>query len=125
MASPTDTRGSQIDGVKIAFAVGLLGIGVVGFYIYSDESLLYRVLGLVALAALAAGVLYTTGPGQRTWRFAQDARVELRKVVWPTRTEATQTTLIVLAVVVLVGVFLWLLDTLLQWAFGAITGIGS
>lgn len=125
MASPTDTRNSQLDPIKIAFAVGLVAVGVVGFYLYSDESLLYRVLALVALAAMAAGVMYTTDVGQRTWRFAQDARVELRKVVWPTRTEATQTTLIVIAVVILIGVFLWLLDTLFQWAFGAITGIGS
>jgi preprotein translocase subunit SecE len=125
MASPTDTRGSQMDTLKIVFAIGLLGIGVVGFYMYSDESLLYRVLGLVALAGIAVGVIYTTAPGQRTWRFAQDARVELRKVVWPTRTEATQTTLIVIAVVILIGIFLWILDTIFQWAFGAITGIGS
>lgn len=125
MASPTDTRSSQFDSFKIAFAVALVGAGVVGFYMYPDESLLYRVLALVALAALAAGVMYTTAVGQRTWRFAQDARVELRKVVWPTRTEATQTTLIVIAVVILVGIFLWLLDTFFQWAFGAITGIGS
>lgn len=114
-----------MDALKIAFALGLVGIGVVGFYIYADESLLYRVLGLVALAGMAAGVMYTTALGQRTWNFAQDARVELRKVVWPTRTEATQTTLIVIAVVILVGIFLWLLDTIFQWAFGLITGIGS
>ena len=125
MASPSDTRGSQLDTLKILFALGLVGIGVVGFYMYADESLLFRVLGLVGLAAIAAGVMYTTALGQRTWNFAQDARVELRKVVWPTRTEATQTTLIVIAVVILVGILLWLLDTIFQWAFGAITGIGS
>ncbi len=125
MASPSDTRGSQLDTLKILFALGLIGIGVVGFYIYSDESLLYRVIGLVVLAIMAASVMYTTAIGQRTWNFALEARVELRKVVWPTRTEATQTTLIVIAVVILVGILLWLLDTLFQWVFGAITGIGS
>ena len=114
-----------MDTLKIVFALGLVGIGLFGFYTYSDESLLYRVLGLVALAGMAIGVMYTTAPGQRTWHFARDARTELRKVVWPTRTEATQTTLIVIAVVILIGIFLWLLDTLFQWAFGAITGIGS
>lgn len=114
-----------MDTLKIVFALGLLGVGVVGFYMYPEQSLLYRVLGLVALAAIAVGVLYTTAVGQRTWQFAQDSRVELRKVVWPSRTEAIQTTLIVLAVVVLIGIFLWLLDTVLQWAFGMITGIGS
>lgn len=114
-----------MDTPKIVFAIGLVGIGLAGFYMYSDESLLYRVLGLVALVSIAAGVMYTTAQGQRTWHFARDARTELRKVVWPTRTEATQTTLIVIAVVILIGIFLWLLDTLFQWAFGAITGIGS
>jgi preprotein translocase subunit SecE len=46
-------------------------------------------------------------------------------VVWPTRVETMQTTLIVLLIVLLVGIFLWLLDMLLQWGFGAITGVGG
>lgn len=124
MAAPTDSR-SPLDTLKLAFAIGLLLVGVAGFYVYSDESLLYRVLGLVALAAVSVAVIYQTAVGRRTWSFALDSRTELRKVVWPTRTEAVQTTLIVLAVVILIGIFLWLLDTLLQWAFGAITGIGG
>jgi len=98
---------------------------VFGFYSLDDVSVLYRALGLVGIALASVALAYTTDKGRRAWVFAQDARTELRRVVWPTRVETMQTTLIVLLIVLLVGIFLWLLDMLLQWGFGAITGVGG
>jgi len=121
----TDTQGSTLDTLKLWVAVALLAAGVFGFYWYGQISVLYRALALVGVAVLALGVAYTTEPGRRLWNFAQDSRTELRRVVWPTRTEAVQTTLIVLVIVFLVGIFLWLLDMLLRWGFGLVTGVGS
>ncbi len=125
MAAKAQTQESGLDTLKLWSAILLLGAGVFGFYSFDDVSVLYRALGLVGIALASVALAYTTDKGQRAWVFAQDARTELRRVVWPTRTETMQTTLIVLLVVLLVGIFLWLLDMLLQWGFGAITGVGG
>ena len=125
MVAKTDTQSSTVDTLKLGVAVALLGAGVVAFYWFDQASVLYRALGLVAVAVVGLAIAYTSEPGRRLWHFAQDSRTELRRVVWPTRTEAVQTTLIVLVIVFLVGIFLWLLDMLLRWGFGLITGVGS
>ena len=115
MATKSETQVSTLDTVKLAIAVILLAVGVGAFYHYSDQSQLYRVLGLLAIAAAAVALALTTAKGRTLWVFLQDARTEVRKMVWPNRTETVQTTLVVLVVVVLVGIFLWLLDMLLGW----------
>ena len=125
MVAKADRQSSLVDSLKLWFAVLLLAAGVYGFYWFGDVSLLYRALAMVAVAVVAGAVAYTSSTGRRAWAFMQDSRTELRKVVWPTRTEAMQTTLIVLLVVLLVGVFLWVLDMFLQWGFTTITGVGS
>ena len=126
MVAKTQTQeGTALDTLKLWLAIALLGGGVFAFYWFGGVSVLYRALGLIAVAVMAVGLAYTTDKGRRAWAFAQDSRNELRRVVWPTRTEAMQTTLIVLLVVLLVGIFLWLLDMFLQWGFSAITGVGG
>ncbi|OOG21807.1 preprotein translocase subunit SecE [Thioalkalivibrio denitrificans] len=125
MAKSDDLQTSGFDTIKLAFAVGLLVLGVFGFYWFVDESLLFRVLGLVAVALVAAGIVFTTALGQSLAAFLGDSRTEVRKMVWPTRAEATQTTLIVIVVVILVGIFLWLLDMLLAWGVRGFIGTGG
>ncbi len=125
MVAKTQTQEGPLDTAKLWLAIALVAAGVFGFYTLGEISVLYRALALVGVALVALGIAYTTGKGRRAWRFAQDARTELRRVVWPTRTETMQTTLIVLLIVLLVGIFLWLLDMFLQWGFGAITGVGG
>jgi preprotein translocase subunit SecE len=95
--------------------VALLIAGVLGFYYYADASTLLRVLGLLAASGIAVGIAMTTAKGRLLSAFLTNSRTEVRKMVWPTRVETTQTTLIVLGVVILVGIFLWLMDTLLGW----------
>jgi preprotein translocase subunit SecE len=74
---------------------------------------------------VAVGIALTTVPGRRLWGFVQESRTEVRKMVWPTRAETLQTTLIVLLVVLLVGVFFWLLDMFLGWAIQLLIGTGG
>ncbi|MDQ7014753.1 MAG: preprotein translocase subunit SecE [Gammaproteobacteria bacterium] len=125
MVAKAEVRESRGDGVKLFLAAALLVAGVAGFYYFSEESQLFRVLGLLAVLAAAVSVVYQTARGQGAWLFIQDARTEMHKVVWPTRQETVQTTLIVLVVVVLVAFFLWLLDMFLSWGYQLLTGSGG
>ena len=89
------------------------------------SSALLRALGVIVALAVAAVVAFTSLQGRTLWKFIQGARVELNKVVWPTREETIQTTLVVLVVALFGGVFFWLLDLFLLWLTTRITGQGS
>ena len=125
MISKTDTAGSKLDTVKIAFALLLVVAATVAFYLYPEQSTLLRVAGLLVAVGLAAGIVYTTAKGQQLWGFIHDAQIEVRKVVWPTRQETVQTTLIVILVVLFIAIFLWLLDMFLGWSIGHLLGRGG
>jgi preprotein translocase subunit SecE len=71
---------------------------------------------VLAGLALGAVVVALSGYGRRLWAFSESARVELRKVVWPTRDETLKTTIAVFVFVTIAGVFFWLLDLVLAWA---------
>ena len=115
MVTKTEQTSSGFDTVKLMIALLALIAGVVGFYYFADESQLLRVVGLLAIAATAFFIVSTTEIGRRSLGFVRDARVEVRKVVWPTRTETTQTTIAVLIMVFLVAIMLWLFDMTLGW----------
>ena len=117
------TTTSSADTIKLAAAGALVLAGLVGFYYFVEQSLLLRVIALLIIAGLAAFIIYQTDLGKRTVAFFRDARTEVRKVVWPSRAETTQTTLTVFVIVLIVGIFLWLFDMLLAFLFRAITGI--
>jgi preprotein translocase subunit SecE len=106
---------SAIDTFKLMTAVLVLVAGVVGFYYFEDESQLLRVLGMLAVAVVAFFIAASSDPGRRGLGFVKDARVEVRKVVWPTRQETLQTTIAVLFMVILVAIMLWLFDMFLGW----------
>lgn len=118
-------EGGKLDSLKFLIAIALLIGGIVQFYYFAEESQLYRILALLAFVALAMGVVYTTRLGQSLWLFARDARTEVRKVIWPTRQETIQTTLMVVVMVILVGLMLWLIDMILRWGVLALTGQGA
>jgi preprotein translocase subunit SecE len=86
---------------------------------------LLRALGVLVAVAAAVGVAATSAQGQTIWKFIQGSRVELRKVVWPTREETIQTTLVVLLFALIGGVFFWLLDLFLLYVTSRITGQGG
>ena len=67
------------------------------------------------IAAVAGFVALQTEKGGAFWALLKDAKNEIRKVVWPTRQETVQTTLVVVAVVLAMGLVLWGLDSLLGW----------
>ncbi len=117
-----DTPASRFDGIKWLVVVALIAAAVLGNSFYADQSLLYRVLGILVLGTVAALVALQTGKGAAFWALVKGSRTEIRKVVWPTRQEAVQTTMMVVAFVVLVALFLWGLDSLLGWAASQFIG---
>ena len=93
MVTKTEQATSAIDTFKLTTAVLVLIAGVVGFYYFEDESQLLRVLGMLAVAVVAFFIAASSDPGRRGLAFVKAARVEVRKVVWPTRQETLQTTI--------------------------------
>ncbi|WP_346832913.1 preprotein translocase subunit SecE [Pseudomonas abietaniphila] len=122
MNPKAEAQDSRFDLVKWLVVVLLVVVGVVGNQYYSAQPILYRVLALLVIAAVAAYVGLQTGKGKAFFVLAKEARAEIRKVVWPTRQETTQTTLIVVAVVLVMALLLWGLDSLLGWLVSLIVG---
>jgi preprotein translocase subunit SecE len=118
----TEASGSRFDNVKWLLVVALVAVGVYGNSFYADQSLLYRVLALLALAAVAGFIALQTSQGAAFWDLAKGSRMEIRKVVWPTRQETVQTTVIVVGFVIVVALILWGLDSLLGWLVSQVIG---
>ena len=122
MNAKTESKTSRLDSLKWLVVVALITLGVVGNQYFASESILYRVLGLVAIAAVASFFAVQTAKGQAFLTLAKESRAEIRKGVWPNRQETTQTTLIVVVVVLIMALLLWGLDTFLGWRFSLIVG---
>jgi preprotein translocase subunit SecE len=122
MNAKVEAKESRFDLLKWLFVAALVVIGVVGNQYFSAEPVLYRVLVLLVLAVVAVFVALQTTKGRAFYVLAREARGEIRKVVWPTRQETTQTTLIVVAVVLVMALLLWGLDSLLGWVVSLIVG---
>ena len=108
--------------MKWAVVVVLVAGGVVGNWYYQDQSVLIRAIVLVALALIAGFVVLQTERGKMLLELAIEARREIQRVVWPTRQETTQTTFVVLALIVLFALILWGLDSLLSWLVQGVIG---
>lgn len=116
---------NKMDTVKLLLAIVLLLAGIAGFYYFEAEGLIYRVLGLLAFVVVALGLVYSTHLGQSIVGFGREARGEVRKVVWPTRQETIQTTMMVIVAVIILGIFLWFIDMMLVSAVQYLTGQGG
>ena len=103
------------DKIKFALALALLVAGVVGFYLFSEQAMILRILVVLAGLGIASAVAWQTDPGQRFFGFAKEASIEAKKVVWPSRKETLQMTGAVFVFVVAMAIFLWLTDKSLEW----------
>lgn len=118
-----EERGSSLDTPLLWLAFGMVVAGIYGFYHFeTDYGTLVRTVGLLVVIALAVGVVYMTQAGKSGMGYVQGARIEWRKIVWPTRAEGIQTSLIIFVVVVIIGLVIWGVDSLLlaivQWLTG-------
>ncbi|ELO1028651.1 preprotein translocase subunit SecE [Pseudomonas aeruginosa] len=122
MNAKAEAKESRFDLLKWLLVAVLVVVAVVGNQYFSAQPILYRVLGILVLAVIAAFLALQTAKGQAFFSLAKEARVEIRKVVWPSRQETTQATLIVVAVVLVMALLLWGLDSLLGWLVSMIVG---
>ncbi len=122
MSTSAESSQPALDWFKWIVVLALVAGGIFGNWYYQDESLLYRILGLVGIAGVALLVAAQTERGRSLWTLLKEARVEIRRVVWPTRQETTQTTFIVVVLVLIFALILWLLDTILGWLVSSVIG---
>ena len=117
MSNPpqVETVSTGADKTKLVASVLLLVGGIVAFYVLSPQDLWVRVLTLLVLMAAAVGTFFTAESGKQLLAFGRDAVRETKKVVWPSRKEATQMTGYVFAFVVVMALFLWLTDKTIEW----------
>ncbi len=113
------------DILKWGAVAAILAAAMAAFYFFSDLLLLYRVLMMVVGVAGSVAVAGQTAFGHAAWDLLTDSRVEFQKVVWPTRQESTQTTLAIAAMLIVVGIFLWITDFILSWGLERFVGIGG
>ena len=124
MSSSTNTETSQpvLDWLKWLVVVALVGGGIYGNWYYQDQSLLNRVIAIVVLALIALFMAAQTARGRETWLLFKEARTEIRRVIWPTRQETTQTTFVVLGLVLVFALILWALDSVLSLLVSSVIG---
>ncbi len=125
MSTNTESQGSFFDTIKLLLALLVLFAGIVGFYYYAEQPLLYRVLGILVAVGVAVGISVTTVKGKGLVTFLGLSRTEVRKMVWPTRAETIQTTLMVFILVVILAIFLWFVDMLLGAGVKALLSVGG
>jgi preprotein translocase subunit SecE len=111
-----ETVSTAADRLKIAFAVIAVIAGLTGFYLLSQQALVLRIAAVLVGLAVGAGIAATSEPGKRFFAFGREAVAETKKVVWPSRKETIQTTAVVFGFVVLMAIFLWLTDKILETA---------
>jgi preprotein translocase subunit SecE len=116
---------SALDVVKLVAAVAILVGGVAGFYVLDQYPEALRWLIVLVAVALGIFVALQSAQGRELAQYVQGSRVELRKVVWPTREETNKMTVVVFVAIVVMALFFWLLDAGLGWITRSLTGQGS
>lgn len=125
MNSKVETEENKLDTPLLGLALLLVIGGIAGFYYFSEQSTLIRVVGLLASVGVAIFIAMMTEKGKSGWGYLQDAQLEVRKVVWPSRQETVHTTGLVMVMVFIVALMLWLIDLGLSKIIGGILGHGG
>ncbi len=124
MTTQSETSQSGVlDIIKLLLAAATIIGGLYSYYYFEFEvSLPLRVLMVLGGAGAGIAIAMASTQGQRLWHFIQGSRVEIRKVVWPTKQETTQTAIAVFVFTLIMGVFFWMLDSGLLWLTRKLVG---
>ncbi len=125
MSKKIESPSSSLESVKLLAVVGVLVITLVTYYTFTEVHAVLRVLGVLAGFGFAGYLLYLTEKGRGWFLAVSHAKKEVMLVVWPTRQETVKMTLIVFAVVIIMGIFLWLIDMFFLWGVKLLTGQGG
>jgi preprotein translocase subunit SecE len=123
MNAQTETSESGVvDILKLLVAAGVLTGGLFAYYWYLEWSQPLRVLLVLAGTIAGVAIAMTSTQGRRLWAFIQGSRIEIRKVVWPTKQETTQTAIAVFVFTLILALFFWGLDSFLLWLTRTLVG---
>jgi len=124
LATATTQTGESgfLDVIKLLVAAAALVGGLFAYYYYIEVSLPLRVLMVLGGTAAGVAIGMTSTQGKRLWAFIQGSRIEIRKVVWPTRQETTQTAIAVFVFTLIMALFFWGLDSFLLWLTRTLVG---
>jgi preprotein translocase subunit SecE len=120
--SENTVKKSSFDLVLWLGSLALIVFGVWANYHYSFVDIYLRSIAWIALVIVVLLFLFLTSQGKRAWTFFKESRGELYKVIWPTRQETLQTSLLVIGLVILLSLIIWGLDSVLFWLVGMLTG---
>jgi preprotein translocase subunit SecE len=112
----------KLDWLKWLIAIVLIFAGIVANYYYNSQPWPLRLIGWLVLLSIVIAVLWQTTMGKKAVEFTRESRLELRKVVWPTRQETFQTTMVIVLMVTVLALLLWGIDGFLMWVIGWLTG---
>jgi len=123
MSAQTETSESGVlDILKLLIAAAVLTGGLFGYYWYLEWAQPLRVLLVLGGAIAGVAIAMTSTQGRRLWAFIQGSRIEIRKVVWPTKQETTQTAIAVFVFTLILALFFWGLDSFLLWLTRTLVG---
>ena len=121
--SSTQTeKSSLIDTIKLLLSAAMLFTGLFSYYYYLEVSLPLRVLMVLGGLFMGTAIAMTSFQGKQLFSFIQSSRIEIRKVVWPTNQETSQTTMAVFVFTLVMGIFFWGLDSFLLWLTRTLVG---
>lgn len=115
----------MMDNVKLVVSLVIVALGVVGFYGLSEHAMVLRVISVLAGLGVGFFVFSKTEVGADFVSFSQETIAETKRVVWPTRKEAVQTTVAVFVLVIAMAAFLWLVDVGFLWMVKMLMGRGA
>ncbi len=124
-ATEQTSESGVLDILKLLVAAGAIVGGLYGYYYYLEVSLPLRVLMVLGGLAGGTAIAMTSTPGRRLWAFVQGARIEIRKVIWPTKQETTQTAIAVFVFTLIMALFFWGLDSILLLITRNLVGAAS
>ncbi len=123
VAQTEQSESGVLDIIKLLVSAAALIGGLYAYYYYEPQiAQALRVLMVLAGTAGGIGIAMTSTQGQRLWHFIQGSRVEIRKVVWPTKQETTQTAIAVFVFTLIMSLFFWALDSGLLWLTRTLVG---
>ena len=116
------SNSKTLDNLKWLLALLVFSAAVIGNSYFVEVAFLYRVLGVLFLFLIGLGIIAITNFGANAIKLMRESRMEIRKVVWPTRMETTQTFMIVFAAIIILCLFFWGLESLLSFLTGLALG---